>query len=74
MAALRNGVNTVIIPADNEPDLDEIDPTVKAALNFVLADSVDKVIDVALLGKGDETTSEIKTPRTRKRAGSDIRQ
>ena len=74
MAALRNGVNTVIIPADNEPDLDEIDPTVKAALNFVLADSVDKVIDVALLGKGDETTSEIKTPRTRTRAGSDIRQ
>ena len=74
MAALRNGVNTVIIPADNEPDLDEIDPTVKAALNFVLADSVDKVIDVALLGKGDEATSEIKTPRTRKRASSDIRQ
>ena len=74
MAALRNGINTVIIPTDNEPDLDEIDPTVKAALNFVLADSVDKVIDVALLGKGDEATSEIKTPRTRKRASSDIRQ
>lgn len=74
MAALRNGINTVIIPTDNEPDLDEIDPTVKAALNFVLADSVDKVIDVALLGKGDEATSETKTPRTRKRASSDIRQ
>lgn len=74
MAALRNSINTVIIPTDNEPDLDEIDPTVKAALNFVLADSVDKVIDVALLGKGDEATSEIKTPRTRKRASSDIRQ
>ncbi len=74
MAALRNGINTVIIPTDNEPELDEIDPTVKAALNFVLADSVDKVIDVALLGKGDEATSEIKTPRTRKRASSDIRQ
>ena len=74
MAALRNGINTVIIPTDNEPDLDEIDPTVKAALNFVLADSVDKVIDVALLGRGDEATSETKTPRTRKRASSDIRQ
>jgi GTP-binding protein len=29
MAALRNGVNTVIIPADNEPDLKEIDQTVR---------------------------------------------
>ena len=48
MAALRAGVNTVIIPADNEPDLAEIDQTVRAALNFVTADHVDKILDVAL--------------------------
>lgn len=74
MAALRNGVNTVIVPVDNEPDLDEIDPTVKSALNFVLADNVDKVIDIALLGKIDEPKSEIKAPRKTSKKRSDIRQ
>ena len=74
MAALRNGVNTVIVPADNEPDLDEIDPTVKSALNFVLADKVDKVLDIALLPKADEPKVEAKAPRAAKKPRSDIRQ
>lgn len=74
MAALRSGVNTVIVPADNEPDLDEIDPTVKAALNFALADNVDKVIDIALLSKNDEPKTEIKAPRKTNKRRSDVRQ
>ena len=74
MAALRNGVNTVIVPADNEPDLDEIDPTVKSALNFVLADKVDKVLDIALLPKANEPKVEAKAPRAAKKPRSDIRQ
>ena len=57
MAALRNGVNTVIIPADNESDLDEIDQRVRAALNFVLADSADKVLEIALI-KGDTSNNK----------------
>lgn len=48
MAALRTGVSTVIIPAGNEPDLEEIDQTVRRSLKFVTADHVDAVIDVAL--------------------------
>ena len=48
MAALRAGINTVIIPADNEKDLEEIDQTVRGALNFVTADHVDNILDVAL--------------------------
>ena len=48
MAALRAGINTVIIPADNEKDLEEIDQTVRSALNFVTADHVDNILDVAL--------------------------
>ncbi|MEG0875586.1 MAG: endopeptidase La [Oscillospiraceae bacterium] len=48
MAALRAGVTTVIIPADNEKDLEEIDQRVRAALNFVVTDHVDKVLDIAL--------------------------
>ncbi len=48
MAALRYGVHTVIIPKANEKDLAEIDQTVRSALNFVLAETVDTVLEVAL--------------------------
>ncbi len=48
MAALRHGIRTVIIPADNERDLEEIDQTVRRQLNFVSASTVDTVLDTAL--------------------------
>ena len=48
MAALRHGVRTVIIPKDNERDLQEIDPIVRNALNFIVAQSIDTVLDAAL--------------------------
>ena len=48
MAALRHGIRTVIIPKDNEKDLQDIDPTVRCALNFVSAQTVDTVLDTAL--------------------------
>ncbi len=48
MAALRHGVHTVIIPKANEKDLEEIDQTVRSALNFVTAETVDTVLDTAL--------------------------
>jgi ATP-dependent Lon protease len=48
MAALRRGITTVIIPADNERDLKEIDQTVRKQLNFVVASHIDTVLDTAL--------------------------
>ena len=48
MAALRHGIRTVIIPKDNERDLSEIDQTVRKSLNFVVAETVDTVLDTAL--------------------------
>ena len=53
MAALRHGIHTVIIPKDNERDLMEIDQTVRNALNFVVAETVDTVLNTALNGKND---------------------
>lgn len=55
MAALRHGIRTVIIPEDNERDLDEIDQTVRKALNFVSARTMDAVLDTALNRRIDET-------------------
>ncbi len=48
MAALRAGVHTVIIPAENEKDLEEIDQTVRRELKFVTAEHVDDILEVAL--------------------------
>lgn len=48
MAALRHGIRTVIIPRDNERDLEEIDQTVRRQLNFISAETVDTVLDAAL--------------------------
>ena len=49
MAALRRGIHTVIIPADNLRDLEEIDQTVRKALNFVVASHIDTVLETALI-------------------------
>ena len=54
MAALRAGVKTVVIPADNEIDLEEIDQTVRAKLHFVTAENVDDILDVVLARKKNE--------------------
>ena len=48
MAAYRNGITTVIVPADNEKDLEEIDQTVRAGLRFVPVEQVDEVLAEAL--------------------------
>ena len=49
MAALRTGIHTVIIPAENESDLSEIDQTVRSALQFITTDHVDKILDTVLV-------------------------
>ena len=48
MAAFRNGIKTVILPADNAKDLEEIDQTVRRALQFVLVERADQVLSAAL--------------------------
>ena len=48
MAALRNGVKTVVIPKDNVPDLEEIDQSVRAQLTFVPVETIDEVLARAL--------------------------
>ena len=55
MAALREGIRTVLIPADNLPDLEEIDPAVRAALRFVPVRDADGVLANALAVSKPET-------------------
>ncbi len=50
MAAKRNKITTVIIPKENVKDLEEIDPTVRAALKFVSVETIDAVLAEAIVG------------------------
>jgi ATP-dependent Lon protease len=48
LAALRGGIKTVLVPNENEKDLEEIPDNVKRALDIVLVGSVDEVLEHAL--------------------------
>ena len=48
MAAYRAGVKTVLIPEENIPDLEEVDPVVKKTITFVPAKEVETVLETAL--------------------------
>lgn len=63
MAALRCGIGTVLIPADNERDLEEIDQTVRGALRFIPVSTVDEVFAAALCPE---------RPSVREEAGSSM--
>ena len=58
MAAMRRGIQTVIIPKDNEKDLAEIDPAVRKALNFITVSHADSVIEAALCFPQEEKTAD----------------
>ena len=53
MAAYKNGIRTVIIPADNVPDLEEVEEAVKENVTFVPAKTLDEVLETALVSQGD---------------------
>ena len=51
MAAYTGGVKTVFIPKENIPDLEDVDETVKASIEFVPVSFVDEIISRALAKK-----------------------
>jgi ATP-dependent Lon protease len=52
LAAQRAGIKRVIIPHENEPDLEELPKETRQELNFVLADTVGQVLEAAFDGVG----------------------
>jgi len=49
LSAHRAGLSTVILPKDNEKDLDDIPESVRNDLNFILVSHVDEVLRHSLL-------------------------
>ncbi len=48
LAAHRAGLKTIIIPKENEKDLEDIPPKIKKELKFIYAETADDVLKVAL--------------------------
>ncbi len=63
LAAHRAGIKKIVLPRDNESDLDEIDPEVRQEIEFVLADHVDDVLNTALRGEQVEAKSRLSVVR-----------
>ncbi len=49
IAAHRSGLKTIIIPKENEPDLDDVPEVVRKEVKFVLVSDISEVFDIALL-------------------------
>lgn len=48
LAAHRAGLKTIILPRENGPDLEELPEEVRKDIHFILADTMDEVLDQAL--------------------------
>jgi ATP-dependent Lon protease len=61
LAAARAGLDTVILPAGNEPDLEDLPENVRSEMKFILVDTVDEVLVAALdiSNSGNQTTAEL---------------
>jgi ATP-dependent Lon protease len=44
IAAHRGGIDTVLIPKENEKDLKEIPPQIKRAVKIIMVDHMDEVL------------------------------
>ncbi len=49
ISAHRSGIRTIIIPKDNEKDIEDIPQSVQKDLNIILADNIDTVLENALV-------------------------
>ena len=48
LAAHRVGIETVIIPKQNEKDLEDVPVSVKEKINFIRVERIDQVLKAAL--------------------------
>jgi ATP-dependent Lon protease len=70
LAAARAGITKVILPAENERDLDDIPADVRARMEFTLVESMDEVVLVALDGTIVPLGAKEKLPDPEKVIGS----
>ncbi len=59
LAAHRVGIKKILLPQDNEKDMEDIPETIRGELQFVLVSHMDQVLDEALISPIPQTKSEM---------------
>jgi ATP-dependent Lon protease len=65
LAAQRAGLERVILPRENEHDLEELPPETRAELHFVLVDSIDEVFAAAFSSKSTRANGRLHAAATK---------
>ncbi|MAR95534.1 MAG: endopeptidase La [Gammaproteobacteria bacterium] len=65
LAAKRGGIKNVIIPKENEPDLEEIPNQITKSLNIIPVEWIDEVISAALVEEPTPDSKKIKSRKTK---------
>ncbi|MEE8168912.1 MAG: endopeptidase La, partial [Phycisphaerae bacterium] len=68
LAAHRAGIKTVIFPARNQKDLEEIPAEIRKQIKFVPIRRVDELLDAALVGRAGGRRRKAKTKRAKRTA------
>ena len=63
LGAVRAGINEIIIPFDNEADLEDLPDTVRKNLTIHLVEDLDRVVEIALLPEKSK-----KSPKARSKS------
>jgi ATP-dependent Lon protease len=67
MAAFKADIHTVLMPHDNEPDLEDVDDAVKSAVKFLPMETLEQVLDIALVPDEKEEKKPAEKPSRRKK-------
>jgi len=71
LAAKRGGIKNVIIPKENEPDLQEIPDQITKSLNIIPVEWIDDVISAALIEEPTPTSKKLKSQKSKNSAKSE---
>jgi ATP-dependent Lon protease len=66
LAAQRAGLGRVILPRENEHDLEDLPPETREELSFVLVESIDEVFDAAFSSNGASANGHVQAATARR--------
>lgn len=66
IAAHRNHIKTILLPVENEPELEEVNPEILEAMEFIPVATVDEVLELALEKKVAKKAAPKKTNGSKK--------
>jgi len=72
LAAYRAGITSIILPKENEKDLDDLPEEIRTVMEFHLVDDVDEVVRVALEGAPSPMSPKVLVPESTEAPPTDM--